>query len=128
MKCPMSLYIGIFFFGLSLAGSLPACAQGSGSTTLNAVRARGELLCGIAGTVAGFSLPDSQGVMRGLDADSCRAVATAVFDDVNKVKFVPTTTQNRFTALQSGGVDMLVAQHHLDARRARPISASSSPG
>ena len=84
-----------------------ALAQGSGSATLDAVKARGQMLCGIAGTVPGFSLPDSQGVMRGLDADSCRAVATAVLGDVNKVKFVPTTTQNRFTALQSGEVDML---------------------
>jgi general L-amino acid transport system substrate-binding protein len=82
-------------------------AQGSGSATLDAVKARGQMLCGIAGTVPGFSLPDSQGVMRGLDADSCRAVATAVLGDVNKTKFVPTTTQNRFTALQSGEVDML---------------------
>ena len=84
-----------------------AQAQGSGSATLDAVRARGQMLCGIAGTVPGFSLPDSQGVMRGLDADSCRAVATAVLGDVSKTKFVPTTTQNRFTALQSGEVDML---------------------
>ena len=107
MKCPMSLYIGVFFFGLSLAGSLPASAQGSGSTTLDAVRARGQLVCGTAGTTPGFSLPDSQGVMRGLDADSCRAVAAAALNDANKVKFAPTTTQNRFTALQSGEVDML---------------------
>lgn len=50
------------------ATASPAHADGSGSATLNAVRGRGELLCGIAGTVAGFSLPDSQGVMRGIDA------------------------------------------------------------
>ena len=55
----------------------------------------------------GFSLPDSQGVMRGLDADTCRAVTAAALGDANKVKFVPTTTQNRFTALQSGEVDLL---------------------
>src|SRR3984957_4085953 len=84
-----------------------AHAQGTGSATLDAARARGQVLCGIAGTVPGFSLPDSQGVMRGLDADSCRAVTAAALGDVNKVKFVPTTTQNRFTALQSGEVDML---------------------
>ena len=57
--------------------------------------------------VPGFSLPDSQGVMRGIDADTCRAVTAAALGDVNKVKFVPTTTQNRFTALQSGEVDLL---------------------
>jgi len=95
---------GLWFAG---AGTVPAVAQGTGSATLDAVRARGQLLCGIAGQVPGFSLPDSQGVMRGLDADTCRAVATAALGDVNKTKFVPTTTQNRFTALQSGEVDML---------------------
>ena len=84
-----------------------ACAQGSGSATLDSARARGQVLCGIAGTVPGFSLPDSQGVMRGLDADSCRAVTAAALGDVAKVKLVPTTTQNRFTALQSGEVDVL---------------------
>jgi general L-amino acid transport system substrate-binding protein len=87
-----------------------AHAQGSGSATLDAVTKRGTLLCGIAGNVAGFSLPDSQGIMRGLDADGCRAVAAAVLGDANKVKFVPTTTQNRFTALQSGEIDMLVRE------------------
>jgi len=102
---------------LTLAGGLlasvllaasPVHAQGSGSATLDAVKARGQVICGIAGSVPGFSLPDSQGVMRGLDADSCRNVAAAVFGDATKVKFAVTTTQNRFTALQSGEVDMLV--------------------
>jgi general L-amino acid transport system substrate-binding protein len=84
-----------------------AHAQGSGSATLDAAKARGQVLCGMAGTVPGFSLPDSQGVMRGLDADTCRAVTAAALGDVTKTKFVPTTTQNRFTALQSGEVDLL---------------------
>jgi general L-amino acid transport system substrate-binding protein len=85
----------------------PASAQGSGSATLDAAKARGQVLCGVAGQVPGFSLPDSQGVMKGLDADTCRAVTAAVLGDVAKVKFVVTTTQNRFTALQSGEVDLL---------------------
>jgi general L-amino acid transport system substrate-binding protein len=84
-----------------------AAAQGSGSASLDAVKARGQLLCGVAGGVPGFSLPDSKGVMRGLDADTCRAVTAAVLGDVGKVKFVATTTQNRFTALQSGEIDVL---------------------
>jgi general L-amino acid transport system substrate-binding protein len=92
----------------ALLAAAPAFAQGSGSATLDAVRARGQLICGIAGAVPGFSLPDSQGIMRGLDADSCRNVAAAVFGDPNKVKFAVTTSQNRFTALQSGEIDMLV--------------------
>jgi len=88
-----------------LAG--PVQAQGSGSATLDAARARGQVVCGITGTVPGFSLPDSQGVMRGLDADTCRAITAAALGDANKLRFVPTTTQNRFTALQSGEVDLL---------------------
>lgn len=89
---------------------LPAAghAQGSGSATLDAVRGRGQLVCGVAGGVPGFSLPDSQGVMRGLDADGCRAIAAAVFGDANKVKFVNLSTENRFTALQSGEIDVLI--------------------
>ena len=102
-RCALALSGGLALWG----ATMPAHAQGSGSATLDAVRARGQLLCGMAGNIAGFSLPDSQGVMRGLDADSCRAVTAAVFGDASKVKFVPTTTQNRFTALQSGEVDML---------------------
>jgi general L-amino acid transport system substrate-binding protein len=100
--------IGLLAGGLLAAsGAAPASAQGSGSATLDAVKARGQILCGTAGTVPGFSLPDSQGIMRGLDADSCRVVAAAALGDANKVKFVATTTQNRFTALQSGEVDLL---------------------
>ena len=85
----------------------PAHADGSGSAILDAAIKRGQVLCGISGQVPGFSLPDSQGVMRGLDADTCRAVTAAALGDAGKVKFVPTTTQNRFTALQSGEVDVL---------------------
>jgi general L-amino acid transport system substrate-binding protein len=94
-------------FALACGVAGTAYAQGSGSATLDAAKARGQVLCGIAGTVPGFSLPDSQGVMQGLDADTCRAVTAAALGDAAKVKFVPTTTQNRFTALQAGEVDVL---------------------
>ncbi|HSU04814.1 MAG TPA: amino acid ABC transporter substrate-binding protein [Acetobacteraceae bacterium] len=95
-------------FGLT--GLAQAQAPASGSATLDAVKSRGQLACGVNGDVPGFALPDSQGVMRGLDADECRAVAAAVLGDANKVKFVPLTTQNRFTALQSGGIDVLIRE------------------
>ena len=72
--------------------------------TVEAIKARGELVCGVSGALGGFSLPDSKGVMQGLDADVCRAVAAAIG---TKVKFVPLTAQQRFTALQSGEVDIL---------------------
>ncbi|MBN8901097.1 MAG: amino acid ABC transporter substrate-binding protein, partial [Rhodospirillales bacterium] len=99
---------GLVAGGLLAAGmTSQAQAQGSGSPTLDSSRSKGQVLCGISGQVPGFSLPDSQGVMRGIDADSCRAVTAAALGDASKVKFVPTTTQNRFTALQSGEIDVL---------------------
>ncbi|MBR0652393.1 amino acid ABC transporter substrate-binding protein [Roseomonas terrae] len=91
--------------------ALPAVAQqqpaAPAAATLDAIRARGTLICGVNTGLAGFAQPDSQGVWRGFDADYCRAVAAALFNDPNKVRYVPTTAQNRFTALQSGEVDML---------------------
>jgi general L-amino acid transport system substrate-binding protein len=98
-----------FLLAALLAGG-QALAAGSGSPPLDAVRARRQLVCGVGGNVAGFALPDSQGVMRGLDADGCRALAAAVLGDASRVKFVPTTTENRFTALQSGEVDVLIRE------------------
>ena len=90
--------------GLSLL--LPALPAAAGPT-LDAIKQRGHLRCGVSTGVAGMSQPDSQGVWRGFDADICRAVAAALFADAEKVRFIPTTAQNRFTALQSGEVDML---------------------
>ncbi len=81
---------------------IPASAQ-----TLNTVKQRGVLNCGANGTLAGFGLPDPQGNWTGFDVDYCRAIAAAIFDDPNKVKFVPLTAKDRFTALQSGEVDVL---------------------
>jgi general L-amino acid transport system substrate-binding protein len=77
------------------------------ANTFDAVRSRGTLICGVNTGLAGFAQPDSQGVWRGFDADYCRAIAAAIFGDATKVRFVPTTAQNRFTALQSGEVDVL---------------------
>ena len=89
------------------ATSGPVQAQGSGSATIDAIRARGQLICGVPTGVPGFALPDSQGVMRGIEADYCRAIAAAVLGDGNKVRFVPLNTTVRFTALQSGEIDVL---------------------
>ena len=98
----------------AVAAAAPAQAQGSGSATMDAIKARGSMTCGVTTGVAGFSLSDTKGVIQGIDADTCRAVAAAILGKP-EVRFVPTTTQNRFTALQSGEIDMLVAHHDLDA-------------
>ena len=75
--------------------------------TLDAVKARGELVCGVHTGLYGFGAPDDKGVWRGIDVDVCRAVAAAVFGDDKKVKYVPLSAQARLTALQSGEIDLL---------------------
>jgi general L-amino acid transport system substrate-binding protein len=77
------------------------------AATLDTVKQRGVLNCGANGQLPGFGLPDAQGNWTGLDIDFCRAVAAAIFDDPKKVKFVPLTAKDRFTALQSGEIDVL---------------------
>ena len=76
-------------------------------STLDAVKAKGFVQCGVNTGLAGFSQPDSKGVWKGIDVDLCRAIAAAVFGDAAKVRYVPATTQQRFTSLQSGEVDVL---------------------
>jgi len=91
----------------ALAAVLGIAASAASAQTLNTVKQRGVLNCGSNGTLAGFGLPDSQGRWSGLDVDFCKALAAAIFNDANKVKFVPLTAKDRFTALQSGEVDVL---------------------
>ncbi len=75
--------------------------------TLDAIKARGQLVCGVNTGLAGFSAADSQGNWSGLDVDVCKAIAAAVLGDATKVKWVPLNAQQRFTALQSGEIDIL---------------------
>ncbi|CAN7507315.1 amino acid ABC transporter substrate-binding protein [Pseudorhodoferax sp. LjRoot39] len=75
--------------------------------TLDAVKARGTVKCGVTNGVAGFSAPDTQGNWSGLDVDTCRAIAAAVLGDAKKAEFVPLNSQQRFAALQAGEVDIL---------------------
>lgn len=82
-------------------------AQAHAGKTLDQIRQRGQLVCGVSTGVIGFSAVDSQGHWRGLDVDVCRAIAAAVLKDPNKVKYVPLNAEQRFTALQSGEVDLL---------------------
>ncbi|SNB60797.1 general L-amino acid transport system substrate-binding protein [Arboricoccus pini] len=96
---------------LALAGAVAFVLGGthlaSAGPTLDAVKSRGAVKCGVNTGLAGFSLPDSQGKWTGIDADGCRVVAAAVLGDATKVQFVPLNAQQRFTALQSGEVDIL---------------------
>jgi general L-amino acid transport system substrate-binding protein len=94
----------VFLGALTVAG-LAAGVAGAG--TLDDVKARGKLNCGVTTGLVGFAAPDANGVWNGFDVGMCRAVAGAVFGDPTAVEFVPTTGKTRFTALASGEVDML---------------------
>ncbi len=89
---------------LGAAALVPNLASAS---TLQDVIKKGELSCGVSTGIPGFSATDSKGVWVGLDVDFCKSVAAAVFGDASKVKYIPLTAKERFTALQSGEVDVL---------------------
>jgi len=93
----------------ALAAGLVAglAAQPASAQTLKTIKDRGMLSCAVSQGLPGFSAPDDKGNWKGLDVDICRALAAASFDDPTKVKFVPTSAKDRFTALQSGEVDVL---------------------
>lgn len=109
-----------FLTPLLLAVSLTACAENGNNTAssgdsttqtansrLETVKSRGKVICGINGEVPGFSFVDEQGQYSGLDVDMCRAIASALFNDPNKVEFRKLSAQERFTAVQTGEVDVL---------------------
>jgi len=100
---PMKPLIPLAFAVCTAALALPAHA----GKTLDAVKARGQVVCGVNTSGPGFSNADSQGRWTGLDVDFCKAVAAAVLSDANKVKFVPLNSQQRFSSLQAGEIDVL---------------------
>lgn len=102
----------MFAFGfagaLALAGFAgTASAQAPAAKTLDAIKARGTLSCGVSTGNPGFSNPDDKGKWSGFDVDFCRAISAAIFNDPEKVSYKPLTAKERFTALQSGEVDIL---------------------
>ena len=88
--------------------ALVLAASAASATTLDDVKAKGFLQCGVNTGLAGFASPNDKGEWSGFDVDYCRAVAAAIFGDATKVKFTPTTAKERFTALQSGEIDVLI--------------------
>jgi general L-amino acid transport system substrate-binding protein len=93
--------------GAVLAASLILLAPVARAQTLKAVQDRGTLICGVSQGVPGFSNPDDKGNWTGFDVDFCRALAAAIFNDAKKVRFAPLSAKDRFTALQSGEIDVL---------------------
>ncbi|MCZ4282660.1 amino acid ABC transporter substrate-binding protein [Kiloniella laminariae] len=95
---------GKVLFAAAAATAMSTAAQAG---TLDDVKAKGFLQCGVATPLPGFAAPNAQNEWEGLDVDVCRAVGAAVFGDASKVKYTPTTSKERFTVLQAGEVDML---------------------
>jgi general L-amino acid transport system substrate-binding protein len=90
------------------AATLALVAGAAAAGTLDTVKSRGQLVCGANPGLAGFGLPDDHGVYKGLDVDECRAIAAAIFNDPNKVKFIPINAKDRPTILASGEIDVLI--------------------
>src|SRR6185312_13558967 len=111
----MQLLNKLVTIGLAAALALPVAAHAE--SALDVVKKRGQVICGVNTGLGGFSLPDSQGKWKGLDVDMCGAVAAAVLGDSTKTKFVPLSAQQRFTALQSGEIDMLVRNSTITLQR-----------
>src|SRR3954470_18043196 len=98
---------GMRTLALALALGFGATAAAQAGPTLDKVKQAGNVVCGVQTGVPGFGQPDSQGKYSGFNVDICRAISAALFGDPEKVKYVPLTAQQRFTALQSGEVDLL---------------------
>ena len=121
---------------IAAAAALPAMAQApatpapaaaaAGSNTLEAIRSRGTLACGVNTGLAGFAQPDSRGVWTGFDVDYCKALAVAIFNDASKVRYVPLTAQSRFTALQSGEIDVAARNTTVTLSRDTSLGVNSA--
>lgn len=96
--------LGKFLFA---AAAVTALSTGASAGTLDDVKAKGFVQCGVTTGLAGFGAPNDQGQWAGFDVDFCRAMAAAIFGDAANVKYTPTTSKERFTALQSGEIDVL---------------------
>ncbi len=92
---------------IAIAASLGLGATAAQAATLDDVKAKGYIQCGVTGGVPGFSAPDANNNWTGLEVDFCRAVAAAVFDDADAVRYTPLTSQERFAALSAGEIDIL---------------------
>ena len=103
----MKRIVSTLALGAALGLGASAALAQAPSTTLRNIQNKGFVQCGVSQGLAGFSTPDSAGNWTGLDVDFCRALAAAIFNDPSKVRFSPLSAKDRFTALQSGEVDVL---------------------
>ena len=113
-----------------VAGALMLCSTAiaaQAATTLETVKARGKLICGVSMGTTGFALADAQGKFAGFDVDVCRAIASAVFGDPTKVDFVLTNINTRFQSLQSGEIDVLSRQTTMTYSREASLGIDFGP-
>jgi len=108
---------------ISMFALVLAAAAAHAGPTLDAIRQRGILVCGVHTGLAGFSAPDKSGRYAGIDVDYCKALAAAILGSADKVRYVPLTAQQRFTALQSGEVDLLARNTTWNSRRDTTLGA-----
>ena len=93
--------------GFGVLATVAMAAAPASAATLDTIKSRGQLVCGVNNSLAGFSAPDDKGHWSGLDVDYCKALAATIFGDASKVKYVPLTAKERLTALQTGEIDVL---------------------
>ncbi len=113
--------------GLLAAATAVFASPASAQATLDAVKKRGKVLCGVSPSSAGYSYADDKGVRQGFDSDVCRAVSSAVFGAPDKVEFVPLNTNIRFQALQSGEIDVLSRQTTMTFSRDNSLGLDFAP-
>jgi len=113
--------------GSIMVAALAVAGTALAGPTMDTVKKNGVVTCGVSTGLAGFSLADAQGKYTGLDVDYCRQLAAAVLGDANKVKFVPLSAQQRFTALQSGEVDILARNTTWTLQRDTQLGLNFAP-
>ena len=116
-----------FAVGSMMVAAMIAAGTAQAGPTLDKVKANGVVTCGVSTGVAGFSLADAQGKYTGLDVDFCKQIAAAVFGNADKVKYVPLSAQQRFTALQSGEVDLLARNTTWTLQRDTQLGLNFAP-
>jgi len=114
-------------FGLIAGIGFVSAAPASAQATLDTVKKRGKILCGVSPVAPGFSYADDKGVRKGFDVDVCRAISAAVFGDPDKVEYVPLNTNVRFQAVQSGEVDILSRQNTWSFSRDNSLGLDFGP-
>jgi general L-amino acid transport system substrate-binding protein len=106
-KPEMKGRLGVAAGAVAIVMTTAMAASAVQASTLQAVKDRGFLQCGVTTGLAGFSMPDERGNWTGIDVDTCRGMAAAIFGDANAIRFTPLSARERFTALQSGEIDVL---------------------